>query len=104
MFDATSLFRPDNDIVYRVDDFVEEAYFLRINAEQHKKILESRSSEIAFSIPVSDKRVIDMTLTDFEVFADDLVIGTASGEPVENYKKGVFYRGKLHNQDGYATI
>jgi hypothetical protein len=103
-FDAANLFRPDNNVDYRADDFVSDAYFMRIDTDQLENILKARSSEIAFSIPVSDTRTFDMTLESFEVFSDDFVISTASGEPVENYKRGVFYHGKLQNHDGFATI
>lgn len=104
IFNADNLFRIDNNPVSRADDFVSEAVYMDVNLNMLTEIANSDAEILKIPIPISNNEIAEMTLQKFQVFTDDFILRTSGGEMINNYKRPVFYRGKIKNYDGYATL
>jgi hypothetical protein len=104
IFNADNLFRVENNPVLRADDFVSDAVFLEINSGLLSDIVRTEAVNLKLSVPIAKNEIAEMTLEKFQVFSDDFVLRTSGGDTITSFKKPVFYRGKLKNYDGYATL
>ncbi|MBK7096289.1 MAG: choice-of-anchor J domain-containing protein [Saprospiraceae bacterium] len=104
IFNAENLFRVKNNPVSRAEDFVSDAVFMEINSGLLSDLVRTEAGNLKLSIPISKNEVTEMTLEKFQVFSDDFVLRTSGGDTITSYKKPVFYRGKLKNYNGYATV
>ena len=77
---------------------------LRLDRALVKSIRTYKKESLAISIPAVNSKETDMNLKRFKVLADDFVLSTSRGDTIDNYGKGIFYRGKLVGSQGKATL
>lgn len=98
------LFVIDQTIHDRTNDFVSNALFLTLRNDDFKNITRSMDESLNLKIPISSDKFVNLVLNRFEVFSDDFILRTSDGDTIRNYKPGLFYRGKIKDMDGIATI
>lgn len=104
LYNAEDLFSVNKAPVVRTDHFTTDEVFLTIDTRMMSDILRTNEQQLTMSIPISDTETAEMTLERFEVFSKDFYLTTSAGDTIKNYIRPVNYRGKLKNQDGFATI
>lgn len=98
------LFKIDKNAVLRNNDFVDNAVILKMDDELFQEAFKLRSEQIDFSVPIDDKKSISLQLQKFEVFTDDFILRTSSGDTITKFERPAFYRGKLPDNNGMVTI
>lgn len=102
--DISNMFRIDENISYRVDDFVKDPLFLKLNSNELLDFYRGDDELINFSIPISNDDFVEMSLEKFKVLSDDFILKTSNGEIINDYKHGKYFQGELLNKKGFATI
>lgn len=98
------LFVIDKQSNFRNNEFVDNATFLNINEDLFNSVFKSRSELIDFSVPIGNDEIISLQLQKFEVFADEFILRTSSGDTITKFDRPVFYHGKLPENKGMVTI
>ena len=98
LFTKVQNFTPRNNV------FVDEAIYFRLNKNLLQDFYRQNDQIIKISLPISDNDTVKMLLEEFKIFTNDFSLKTSNGKTISNYKKGKFYRGKLLNKNGFATM
>lgn len=98
------LFKIEEKSEFRNNDFVDNSMILKINEDLFMSVFKSRSEVIDFSVPIAKNEIISVQLQKFEVFTDDFILRTSSGDTITKFEHPVFYRGKLSDDRGMVTL
>ncbi|MEZ4908016.1 MAG: hypothetical protein R2771_10365 [Saprospiraceae bacterium] len=98
------MFSVSENAIKSADNFVDDALYLNVDNELLHNLYSEKYNYIKLNIPISNDEICEMTLERFDVFTDDYILKTSEGAIIENYNPGIFYRGKLTNHNGIATI
>ncbi len=82
---------------------VTEYTTLTVNDDIRAALKNARAKELKLSIPLNENRSFDLDLKQFKVLSDDFILTTSAGEIVD-YEQGVFYKGNIIGEEGFATL
>jgi hypothetical protein len=100
----TRIFKIGDQSEFRNSEFVDNSLILKINEDLFRAVLKLRSEQIDFSVPINEDEIISLQLQKFEVFTDDFILRTSSGDTITKFDRPIFYHGKLPANKGMVTI
>ena len=102
--DISRIFSKSGSINNRAVEFVADPVFLDLNAAFLKQTYEEASDKISIILPVSEEENITLKLEKFQVLNDNFLLRTSSGDTIQDYKPGIFYKGNIVGMEGVATL
>jgi len=102
--DISRLFTKAPIVARSVQDFADDVIGLEINKDYLSRVFEERNNDISITLPYKDNENITLELKQFKVLLDGFILRSSKGDTIEDYKPGLFYKGKIVGKKGFASL
>ncbi len=102
--DISRIFTKSISTNMRASEFVSDPVFLDINNELLNECFQQQNQKISLTLPISEKQNISMELERFQVLNDNFILRTSGGDTIKDYNTGIFYKGTIAGEKGFATL
>lgn len=73
---------------------------LDMPSESLERLTQTKNNQISLSVPIFERKSIEVELVEVEIFASDFVVRTSSNPMPQEVELGKFYRGVIKGEEG----